>query len=398
MTTFKMHSTEFLSMTSRTTMLSTDGNCIVFAGSDKDQTQLWLRPLADLQVRRLEGTEHAGYPFWSPDSRHIGFFADGKLKRVPASGGPAVILADARAGRGGAWSDEGGGDGTIIFARVAQGEGLVRIPAAGGTPVTLTTLGQQDHAHRQPKFLPGGKRFLFAGLGRDSWIGWADLSSNPSKPLRFMDGNHADYAPAGKNGMQGHIVFARGDGVMARRLDGNTMQFRGEPFQVAPAVEMSGPRNVADVSVAAGGLMLYRPIPAVRSEIAWLDRTGRPLAVLPETANAVSVSLSPAADRALIMIRPPGQNMKLSVYDLDRRVANPLATAGGTDGQFGDVWSPDGRSLAYAGTKRLGNRNSFATQTRAGQKRKSWPLVRFMVVRLRIDRCPGCRMEITCSS
>ena len=326
-------------------VLSPDGQWIVFIGRSQPRgSQLWVRPIKDREFRALEGTDRATYPFWSPDSQHVAFFADGKLKRVAMAGGAPAVVADAPAARGGSWSAEGGGAGTILFAGLAVGQGIMRVPASGGTPVPVTVLGPKDLSHRQPRFLPGGKRFLFAALGQSGWIGWADLGDNSVPGNKLIDGGHADYAPSATSDADGHLLFAQKHALWARRLDVKTMQFNGEPFQIAAAVQTAMGRNSASVS-AAHNLILYRPMPEVTSEASWFDRAGRRISTVSESKNANFVAISPAGDKAAMITTPLDGNGALWIHDLSRNVATPLDKISGMARPIG-AWSPDGRFVA----------------------------------------------------
>ena len=140
--------------------VSPTGRKIVFVGSDQGQASLWVRSLETGQTRVLAGTQGALLPFWSPNSRSIGFFADGQLKRVEIDGSSIQTLAPARGGRGGTWHD----DDTILFAPAATGA-LFRVPATGGDVVQVTTVAAEQNDHRSPQFLPGGRRFLYYARG-----------------------------------------------------------------------------------------------------------------------------------------------------------------------------------------------------------------------------------------
>ena len=148
--------------------VSPDGQNVVFVARTQSTYQLWLRPVATLAARPLPGTEGGAFPFWSPDSRFIGFFADGKLKKVAIAGGPPVVLCDAPSGRGGSWSR----DNVIVFAPAGIGTdacGLLRVSSGGGVPTAATTIDPStgETHHRWPHFLPDGRHFLYTALDRN---------------------------------------------------------------------------------------------------------------------------------------------------------------------------------------------------------------------------------------
>jgi eukaryotic-like serine/threonine-protein kinase len=140
---------------------SPDGTRLVFsAQSVEGKSGLWTRPLNSLSAQELSGTENGALPFWSPDGQWVGFFADGKLKKVPAAGGSAQVICDAPVGRGGTWNAQG----VIVFAPTIGGP-LFRVSANGGVPAPVTQLDASagDTTNRWPDFLPDGVHFLYVG-------------------------------------------------------------------------------------------------------------------------------------------------------------------------------------------------------------------------------------------
>src|SRR5262249_47622819 len=143
----------------------------------------WVRPLDSLAAQPLAGTDGASYPFWSPDSASVGFFADGRLKRVDIAGGTPQVLANAPIGRGGAWNREG----TIIFSRSTT-EGLFKVSATNGEPVAVTRLETGQISHRFPNFLPDGRHFIYFAQARPVQGVYAgSLDGGPSKLLAPAD-------------------------------------------------------------------------------------------------------------------------------------------------------------------------------------------------------------------
>ena len=222
--------------------ISPDGLKIVF-DADSNPAGLRLRSLESAETRSLVGTENAAFPFWSPDSRSIGFFAGGRLKRIDVSNGLVTTLADA-AGRGGTWSS----DGVIVYAP-GSNTPLFRIAANGGLPVAVTRLKGQQGTHRQPHFLPDGHHFLFwaqdGGVDtRAVYVGNLD----GTEPRRILDSAvAAAYAPSG------HLLFYREGRLFAQPFDAARLAFVGSPTLVAEHVLSTRGLNIAAVSTSAAG-------------------------------------------------------------------------------------------------------------------------------------------------
>ena len=175
--------------------LSPDGRYIVIVALSEGRNRLWIRPLDSLQWQVLQGTNDASYPFWSPDSAYIGFFAQGKLKKIAVTGGPPQTLCDAPGGRGGTW----GATGIVLFAPNLTG-GLYKVSAAGGVPepaTKLTTTGPSD-SQRYPEFLPGGRPFLYLQqTDQKEAAGIYAGSLDGAQPIRLLaDQSNAVYVPA----------------------------------------------------------------------------------------------------------------------------------------------------------------------------------------------------------
>jgi serine/threonine protein kinase len=217
--------------------VSPDGRQIVFVASGDGGSRLWVRPLDTTAVQPLAGTEGATYPFWSPDSRSIGFFADSKLKRLDLSGGAPQTLAPVSAGRGGTWS----ADGVILFAANTAGP-LLRVPAGGGDVVPVTTLGADQRSHQFPQFLPGGRQFLFYAQGSTETAGiyLGALDAAPVTRVTAADTAGA-YLPTGPGSTDafregGWLLFGRQGTLVARRFDAARGALSGDPVTVADAL------------------------------------------------------------------------------------------------------------------------------------------------------------------
>jgi len=232
--------------------VSPDGRRVAFTAVTDGKLQLWVRDLDSLAARSLPGTEGASYPFWSPDSRSIAFFAAGHLKKIDAAGGPALALCETTLLHGGTWSQ----NGVIVFGR---GYGLFRVPAAGGTAIPVTTLDQEagESRHAFPWFLPDGHRFLYLAVNTDReklaiWV--ADLNSKERRRVMPAASN-AVYSPPG------FLLFTRERTLMAQPFDASTAQTTGDAVPVAEPLDdffiSSGSSSPSRFSVSRNGVLVY---------------------------------------------------------------------------------------------------------------------------------------------
>ncbi len=220
--------------------LSPDGQQIVFVASGDGASRLWLRSLASTTAQSLTGTEGAAYPFWSPDSRSIGFFADGKLKRFDIGGGAPQILATA-APRGGTWNAAG----VILFAPTTTGP-LFRVPASGGPAIAVTKLDGQ-RSHRFPVFLPGGRQFLFLAYPETAGIYVGSLDSTETQQLTAAD-TAGIYA-------SGWLLWLRAGRLVGQRLDLGRKSLAGDPVTLADRVAYDAISAAGAMSASATGLV-----------------------------------------------------------------------------------------------------------------------------------------------
>jgi eukaryotic-like serine/threonine-protein kinase len=316
--------------------ISPDGRALVFVAYDQGQSRLWLRPLDATTAQPLAGTEGAMYPFWSPDSRSIGFFADSKLKRIDIRGGGVPqTLASAQAGRGGTWNS----DGLIVFAPSGLGA-LSSVHASGGDVATVTHLDRpRQGSHLYPQFLPDGRRFLFFVQGSPDTQGvyLGALDSPNTKRLTAAD-SAGGYLPPG------WVLFLRQGSLVARRFDSTREELTGDPITVADPV---GP-DISNFSPASSasreGIVAYRSIGTGRRQLIWFDRTGKLLSTLgvPADDELVAPSLSPdglrvAAHRTLL------GNTDIWIFDAARTTR--FTFDAGRD--LYPIWSPDGSHIAF---------------------------------------------------
>ena len=315
--------------------MSPDGQYIVAAPTFGSQTPLWLRSLASASGRLLTGTEGATFPFWSPDSRSIAFFADQKLKRLDVNSQAIEIVADAPVARGGAWQ----ADGTILFAPNPAGP-LFRVAATGGQPTMATQLAPGQNDHRAPFILPDGKHFIYYARGVPQVRGVHVARLDGTEPTRLLDADGAAVYTR-----SGHLLFARQGELLAQAFDATGLELEGEPFRVADSVAVNPGISLASLSASASGPIAYGTDIIRRTQFVWVDRSGRRLETLgtPDQRGLANPSLSQDGSR-LAFSRVVGGNWDIWLIDMQGDVSR-FTSALALD--FNPVWSPDGRRIFY---------------------------------------------------
>jgi Tol biopolymer transport system component len=334
--------------------LSPDGRRIAFiATSDGGKRMLWVRALDGLVAQPLAGTEEATHPFWSPDSRFLGFFSAGKLRRIDATGGPVQVLCDAASGRGGSWNREG----TIVFTPT-MADAIYRVSAAGGVPTQLTTLAERETSHRFPEFLPDGRRFLFLieaaekpddpGSGFTLWAG--SLDSSERKQILETPAS-ARYAESG------HVLFLRDRTLVAQRFDADALELEGEAVPVAENLART-PRWEATFSVSDSGMLAFQGGPGFElSSLVVVDREGRELATVGKPADYGSPVLSHDGTRvAAALTDPASLQGDIWILDIERGTSTRLTFDKEDD--YTPLWSPDDR-FVYFTSRRQGKGDIF---------------------------------------
>jgi serine/threonine protein kinase len=318
--------------------LSPDGAHLVsVAGSEKGSI-LSLRTFANQATQTLPGTDGAANPFWAPDSRSIGFFADGRLKTVDIFGAPPQSLADATRNAGGTWNH----DGTIVFSTNAGP--LVRVSATGGdaTPLTALDESRSEIAHRFPSFLPDGQRFLYvavSSLNQESIVYVGSLMSRERTRL-LASGAKALVSPSG------HVLFMRNDALMAQAFDVDRLALTGDPVTVVEPVGANIQNSAAGFTVSDTGVLAYRSRDARNRQLAVFDRTGAQVG----TFGTVGFHSNPAAspDFSRVAVRD-GSTDDIWIFDRSRG-----STARFTFDRASDnapVWSPDGQRVVFASNR-----------------------------------------------
>ena len=320
--------------------ISPDGTQLVFSAIGQGAgARLWLRRMDELSARPLPGTEGATFPFWSPDNRSIAFFASGSLKRLDVDGGSVRSLCPCGGARGGSWSRSG-----VILFTPDYRTGLSRVSAAGGMPVTVTTIDTtRESTHRWPQMLPDGRHFIYLAARHDdptrrAAIWYGSLSGGPPHKL-FDSPSSALYA-------SGWLLYVRDSTLMAQRFDPASGRLSGEPVSTREVVQFDPSTWRTVVTISDAGLLVYglggRTTPY---RVVWFDRTGHALRVLGEPANHISVALSPDGARAAVETQDT-PNADVWVYDVGSGARDRVTSS--PDDESQPVWSPDGARIAYS--------------------------------------------------
>jgi serine/threonine protein kinase/Tol biopolymer transport system component len=327
--------------------VSPDGRHLAFTAATGGKVQLWVRAFDSIEARALTGTHGARALFWSPDSRFIGFFADDKLKKIEATGGPAQTLCDAPLPLSGAWSR----NGVILFGQ--SGIGLSRISDKGGEVTAVTTLdrSRQEIAHGSPTFLPDGRHFFFdiaSGQKETRGVYLGSLDGTLKRRL-LEEVTGIKYTAAARGGW---LVFGRDGALLARPFDIGRLDFTGEQLILSDKV---GRDNFFDsystFSLSDNGVLVFDPsIERRRRQYRWVDRRGQQFNLLDVPAGLFNIWLSPDEKRFIADRTDPQTNtFDLWLFEL----------AGGTEQRFtldpaddfSPVWSPDGSRIVWASTR-----------------------------------------------
>ena len=321
-------------------VLSSDGSRLAYVAADpQGRILVWVRKLDSPKGLPLEGTSGVEYPFWSEDARSIGFFADGKLKRIDADGQNLQTICDAPNGRGGTWNR----DGLIVFAPNAVG-GLAKVSAAGGTPSPITQ-GDPVTSQRFPYFLPDGRHFLFTlGFSKQGQDG-IYLGSIDSPQIKLISpgpSSNPVYA-------SGYLLVVRDGKLLAQPFDLRSLQVTGTPSAVSDGVRAAFDRRAADFSAARNGTLVFLAAVTSGQRLVWFDREGKELGLaVPDIGNPTSGllagTLSPSGDRVAVA-RARGVGSDIWIYNLKTALGTRLTFT--DDFNESPVWSPDNNNVLF---------------------------------------------------
>jgi Tol biopolymer transport system component len=323
--------------------ISPDGKLLAFSARGADgKAQIWLRPLEALDPRPVPGTEGASFrPIWAPDSRHIAFVADGKLKKVDIAGAPPQVICDATSGADGSW----GKDGTILFDGQAS-DPIRRVSSAGGIPQTAAK-AQGAASVGWPNFLPDGKHFLYFEFGGDARQGRLMAASLDAreKPKKILDSDSlAQYAPPGD------VLYVKEGTLVAQPFDASALKLTGEPVPIAEQMGATA-NGLADFSVSANGFLVYRGGVTSQARLVWVDRNGKELSDLDKPAGYETTALSPDGSRLAVDISDNRSDKRdIWIRDLARGVTSRFTFDPANE--TSPVWSPDGNRLVFSSDRK----------------------------------------------
>lgn len=320
--------------------LSPDGSKLAFSAEGQDSRKaLWVRSLDSFAAQRLEGTEDAAHPFWSPDGRYIGFFSKGKLNKVLATGGPVITLADADNPRGGTWC----GSDVIVYAANFQA-GLMKVNANGGAASAATTLDTNKHTtHRWPGCLPDGKHFIYlatnhrGGIPGENGIYYTGIDGK--------DGHQVVTSDGGAEVANGYLLYHAQASLMAQAFDTGSGKVSGEPVAILDKVKFDTGVWRALFTVSQNGRIAYFPgaNSAVGTQLLQYDRTGKVTRVVGELGTYMDPTLSPDGKRLAFLTGDPLWNVW--ILDLDR--GNRTRVTFDQNVKISPTWTPDGKNIAY---------------------------------------------------
>jgi len=332
--------------------LSPDGRILAMVAyfQQGNNYVIWTYELGGRRASTVGETQGASYPFWSPDGRSIGFFADGKLKKVDVSGGQVQVLCDAPNGRGGTWNR----DGVIVFTPDSLGVGLFRVSSSGGPPVEVTKpdASRFETSHRWPVFLPDGKHFIYLAANFSGQLGinaifLGSLDSTERRLLVNTSSNAAYAEP-------GYLLYLQDKTLVAQPFDGRHYVLSGEPHTLSDEVLYFPHVYRAVFSVSNGEVLVTQTGKGASiSQLTWFDRSGKPAGTVGMLGTYNNVRLSPDGRRvAADQTDPDGWNIDIWIHEPARGATTRLTFGPSLD--QASIWSPDGKQVLFTSNRKLG--------------------------------------------
>jgi serine/threonine protein kinase len=359
-----------LPFSARDLAVSPNGHTVVVVGRESERRNLlWIYEPGSQEATSIANTEGANFPFWSPDSRSLGFFADGRLKRVDITGGPVQTLCEAPNGRGGTWNQ----DGVILFTPSGQlGTGLYRIAASGGTPTQITFPDREhgEDSHRWPVFLPDGIHYLYLAMdlsGRKvlSEIFLGSLNSNERRLITQATANVAYAQP-------GYLLFYRNQTLFAQRFDTKKFVLSGEPTPILTNLQyLTRIARAVFATTESGLLVAQKGGDSGVSQMLWFDRKGQQVGVASKPGVYGNLSLAPNGKFVATDAMDPGsQNTDIWTYDLTTESAKRLTFDPAIDSS--PIWSPDSSRIVFC-SDRAQRFNLYLKDATGAQEEKVIP-------------------------
>jgi serine/threonine protein kinase/Tol biopolymer transport system component len=334
-------------------VVSPDGRYLAFTAEDPAtaRTSLWVQAMSSLTAQRIDRTEGADVPFWSPDSKQIAYFANDKLMRVPVAAGAPLTVCNAPQAAGGTWLETPQGDNVIVFG--SQGAPLNRVPAGGGIPTPVTSLADGEFGHFSPQALPDG-RVLYAAFRLNAVASYVQtLGSDDRTEVAGIE-SRAVYAPPG------FLLYVREGVLLAQRFDLDSLALRGDPTALADGVRYIPAGGSA--FTASANTIVYRGLSGFNSRVRvrWYERDGTPGDAVVDAGYYSHVELSPDNRYLALVNGVTTGNSDLWIKDLSSGAFQRLAFP---ERESQEVWAPDSRYLAYSGGAAL-----FYTELGSGQR------------------------------
>jgi Tol biopolymer transport system component/predicted Ser/Thr protein kinase len=333
--------------------LSPDGRKLAFLVGDR----LWVQFLESGESRDLTAAE-PGVPFWSPDSRFIGYTSQGKLKKIEATGSPPQTVTDLRSNLwgGGAWNQ----DDVIVFGD--RPLGLFRVPASGGVPVQITALDPARHENSQycPSFLPDGRHFVYIRSSTDEgksaiYLGSVDARPEQQSSKALVASNSQPvYAPSA-DPSTGYLLFIHGVTLMAQPFDNRRLELKGQAAPVAEQVRnnIAGASYIA-FSASANDVLVFPRSRASGRQVTWFGREGKVMETVGEPGaygSLGNLALSPDGTRLAVTKNSRGADTgNIWLLDLSRGGASTRFTFGSLV-DTNPVWSPDGSRMIFSSNR-----------------------------------------------